>query len=541
MIKNRITQTLLFTLGLSTFSTLSHAANVPDNVQLAPQQELVRGNGMEVASIDPHKAEGMPESHIMRDLFEGLVNQDGDGNTVAGTAESWQTTDNRTFTFTLRQDAKWSNGDTVTANDFVYSFQRIVDPNEAAPYAWFVETMTIKNATAVINGEKDKSELGIKAIDEHTLEIQLSEALPYFVDMLSHMALKPVHQETVEKFGDKWTKPENFVGNGAYQINKWVVNERIEVVRNPHYWDNENTVINKVTFLPIDNQISEMNRFFSNEIDITYEVPLEHFKHIKKKNPESLGVIPSLCSYYYAFNTRKAPFDDVRVRKALSYTIDRDIISNAVLGQGQKPAYLLTPEVVAGFEPKIPEYASMSRQERTKKAQELLAEAGFNEDNPLNFSLLYNTSESHKKVAIAIQSMWKKSLPVNVDLYNKEWKTYLDDQREGNFDVTRAGWCGDYNEASTFLGLMKSGIVSNQPKFANTDYDAIMQKAITVEDSVERNMLYNQAESVLANEMPIAPIYQYVQPRLIKPSVGGFPFNNGLEQIYSKDLYIKAN
>jgi oligopeptide transport system substrate-binding protein len=257
--------------------------------------------------------------------------------------------------------------------------------------------------------------------------------------------VKPVHKATVEKFGDQWTKPDHFVGNGAFVPNQWVVNERLELVRNENYWDNDHTVLNKVTFLPIENQVAEMNRFLSGEIDFTYDLPIEHFKRMKKEHPEDLSVVGNLCSYYYSFNTKKKPFDDVRVRKAISYAIDRDIVADAIMGQGQKPAYFLTPEITAGFDPELPQYGKMSQKERNAEAARLLEEAGFGKDNPLEFSLLYNTDENHKKVAVALGSMWKKTLGLKITLENQEWKTYLSSKDTGNFEVARAGWCGDYN------------------------------------------------------------------------------------------------
>ncbi len=542
MYKNKITQAVLlgasFAAATASFATI--AADVPAGTKLAPVQEIVRGNGTEVATIDPHKSQGVPESHVIRDLLEGLVNQDANGKTIPGVAESWETTDNKTFTFHLRKDATWSNGEPVTAQDFVYSWQRAVDPATASPYSWYMEYTKMKNAEEIIAGKKDKSELGVKALDENTLVVELKTAVPYFVMMTGHTTMKPVHQATVEKFGDQWTKPENFVGNGAYVVDKWVVNERLVLKRNEKYWDNEHTVLNKVTFLPIENQVAEMNRFLAGEIDISYEVPVEHFRRLKKEHPEFVSVVGNLCSYYYSFNTKKKPFDDVRVRKAISYAIDRNIVSDAIMGQGQKPAYFLTPEITSGFNPVMPAYGKLTQKQRNEEAARLLAEAGYGKDNPLKFTLLYNTSENHKKVAVAIGSMWKKTLGLDVTLENQEWKTYLSSKDQGDFEVARAGWCGDYNEASSFLTLMVSSNTTGGQHWGNTDYDAIIEKALHSTSEEERSKLYAEAEALMAKEMPIAPIYQYVKTRLLSPKVGGFPANNPEEKIYSKDLYIKA-
>jgi oligopeptide transport system substrate-binding protein len=330
------------------------------------------------------------------------------------------------------------------------------------------------------------------------------------------------------------------VGNGAFVVDNWVVNERIELKQNPYYWDSANTKLTKVTFLPIENQVAEMNRFLSGEIDFTFELPNEHFKRLQQEHPESLSIVGNLCSYYYGFNNKRAPFDDVRVRKALSYAIDRDVITKALLGQGQKPAYFLTPEITANFEPEMPAYGKMTQEERNAEAKRLLAEAGFDEGHPLKFTLLYNTNENHKKLAVAVASMWNKTLGAEAVLENQEWKTYLDTRRQGDFDVTRAGWCGDYNEASSFLSLMQSNNSSNDPKYYSDEYDAVMQKALESTSEEERTKLYAEAEKLLARDMPIAPVYQYVKARLLNPRVGGFPSNNAEEKVFSKDLYIKA-
>ncbi|MGF1745600.1 ABC transporter substrate-binding protein [Vibrio minamisatsumaniensis] len=542
MYKNKITQALLLGAGLAlaATSTLSIAAQVPAGTELAKVQELVRGNGTEVATLDPHKSQGVPESNVIRDLLEGLVNQDADGNTVPGVAKSWETTDNQTYTFHLREDAKWSNGDPVTAEDFVYSWQRAVDPATGSPYSWYVEYTKMANAKDIVEGKKDKSELGVKAVDAHTLVVTLDAPVPYFVMMMGHTTMMPVHKATVEKYGEQWTKPEHFVGNGAFVPNKWVVNERLELVRNKNYWDNDHTVLNKVTFLPIENQVAEMNRFLSGELDFTYEVSNEHFRRLQKEYPQDVAVKGNLCTYYYLFNAQKAPFNDVRLRKAMSYAVDRDVLTKAILGQGQKPAYFLTPEITAGFNPEVPAYGKLSQKERVAEAKRLLKEAGYTKEHPLEFSLLYNTSENHKKLAVAIASMWKKELGVNVKLENQEWKSYLDSKDAGDFDVARAGWCGDYNEASSFLTLMVSKNTTGGQHYKSAEYDQIIDKALHSTSEKERTQLYTDAEKLLAKDMPIAPLYQYVKARLVSPQLGGYPSGNAEDKIYSKDLYIKA-
>jgi oligopeptide transport system substrate-binding protein len=542
MNKNLITKALLLSasLAVTATSTTALAADVPAGTKLADKQELVRGNGTEVATIDPHKSQGVPESHVIRDLLEGLVNQDADGKTIPGVAKSWETSDNKTFVFHLRDDAKWSNGDPVTADDFVFSFQRAVDPATASPYSWYMEYTKMVNAKDIVAGKKDKSELGVRAIDAHTLEVKLDTAVPYFVMMTGHTTMKPVHKATVEAHGDQWTRAENFVGNGAFVVDQWVVNERLVLAKNEKYWENDKTVLEKVTYLPIEDQVSEMNRFLSGEIDFTSTLPTEHFKRLKKEYPESVSVEGSLCTYYYQFNSKKPPFDDARVRKAVSYAIDRSIVTDALLAQGQKPAYFLTPEITANFNPVMSDYGKMTQKERNAEAAKLLKEAGYGPSNPLKFELLYNTSENHKKIAVALGSMWKKTLGLEVVLNNQEWKTYLQTKDEGNFSVARAGWCGDYNEASSFLTLMASANTTGGQHWGNAEYDALIDKALASTSEEERTKIYLEAEKLMAEDMPIAPIYQYVRSRLLSPQVGGFASNNAEEKIYSKDIYMIA-
>ncbi|MFM5854373.1 ABC transporter substrate-binding protein [Aeromonas rivipollensis] len=520
-------------------ATLAQAADVPAGTKLAPEQTLVKGNGSEPATLDPHKTEGTVESNILRDLFEGLVSSGPKGETLPGVAESWETKDNKHFVFHLRKDAKWSNGEPVTAHDFVFAFQRAVDPKTGSPYAWYMELPTIVNASAIIAGKKPADTLGVKASDDYTFEVQLEKAIPYFVSMLSHTTTYPVPKAVIEKFGDKWTQPANMVSNGAYKLKDWVVNERVDVERNPSYWNNAKTVVEKVTYLPIQSTNAELNRYLAGELDLTYNMPIERFKQMKKEHPNEVQVSGYVGTYYYTFNTKRKPYDDVRVRTALTYAIDRNVIADKVMGKGETPGYALVPDFVDGFKPVAPAWSKLTQAERDAKAKELLAEAGYGPGNPLKFELLYNTDDNHKKVAVAVASMWKK-LGVQVSLVNQEWKTYLETLKQGQFDVARRGWIADYNEASSMLDLMQTTHGNNDGKYSNAAFDKLMSESRNQVDADARNKLYVQAEDILAKDMPIAPIYQYVTSRMVKPYVGGYPANP-LDNLYSKDMYIIAH
>ncbi|EPT8894418.1 oligopeptide ABC transporter substrate-binding protein OppA [Cronobacter dublinensis] len=515
------------------------AANIPAGVQLAEKQTLVRNNGSEVQSLDPHKIEGVPESNINRDLFEGLLVTDVEGHPSAGVAEKWDNKDFKVWTFHLRKDAKWSNGEPVTAQDFVYSWQRLADPKTASPYESYLQYGHITNIDDIIAGKKPATELGVKAIDDHTLEVTLSEPVPYFYKLLVHSSMSPVPKAVVEKFGEKWTQPANIVSNGAYKLKSWVVNERIVLERNTNYWDNAKTVINEVTYLPISSEVTDVNRYRSGEIDMTYNnMPIELFQKLKKEIPKEVHVDPYLCTYYYEINNQKAPFNDPRVRTALKLGLDRDIIVHKVKNQGDLPAYGYTPPYTDGAKFTEPAWFKMTQEQRNAEAKKLLAEAGYTADKPLTFDLLYNTSDLHKKLAIAAASIWKKNLGVNVKLENQEWKTFLDTRHQGNFDVARAGWCADYNEPTSFLNTMLSNSSNNTSHYKSEAFDKVMQETLQVSDEAQRSELYNKAELQLDKDSVIVPVYYYVNARLVKPWVGGYTGKDPLDNVYVKNLYI---
>lgn len=529
--------TALAALIASGFVT-AQAAQVPAGTLLADKQEIVRHIKDEPASLDPAKVVGLPEAQVARDLFEGLVNQGADGKPEPGVAQSWQTADNKRYVFKLRENAKWSNGEPVTAYDFVYSWQRLVDPKTLSPFAWFAQMAGIANADGIISGKVPVQKLGVTAPDSHTLVVQLNKPVPFFVNLLANFSLFPVPQKTIEKYGNDWTKPENLVGNGAFAMQERVVNEKIVLKPNPYYWDHKNTVLTKVTFIPINQESAATKRYLADDIDITESFPKNMHKKLMKDIPDQVYTPDQLGTYYYAFNTQKAPLNDVRVRRALSYAIDRQIIAEKVLGTGEKPAYHFTPDVTAGFEPVPLAMQKMTQAERNKQAKAWLKEAGYGPKKPLKLTLLYNTSENHQKIAIAVASMWKKSLGAQVKLTNQEWKTYIDSRNTGKFDVVRASWVGDYNEASTFLSLLTSTHSGNIAKFTSPGYDKLLKMASEETDAAKRNADYVQAEQIIAEQAPIAPIYQYTNGRLIKPWVKGYPITNPEDVAYSQTMYI---
>ncbi|WP_413724577.1 oligopeptide ABC transporter substrate-binding protein OppA [Sodalis sp. RH16] len=529
---------IIAALGVVSVGT-SFAAVVPAGVTLSDKQELVRGNGAELQSLDPHKIEGVPEANVNRDLLEGLVISDLQGHPQPGVAESWETKDSKVWIFHLRKDAKWSDGSPVTAQDFVYSWRRLADPKTASPYESYPQYAHIVNIDDIITGKMQPDTLGVKAIDANTLEVDLSEPVPYFPKLLTHPSMSPVPQKVVEKFGDKWTQPANWVGNGAYKLKDWVVNEHIVLERNPQYWDNSKTVINQVTYLPISSEVTDVNRYRSGESDMSYNnLPIELFQKLKHDIPKEVHVDPYLCTYYYEINNQKAPFTDVRVRTALKLGLDRDIIVNKVKAQGDLPAFGFTPPYTDGAKLTPPEWFGWSQEKRNAEARKLLAEAGYTKDKPLTFDLLYNTSDLHKKLAIAVASIWKKNIGVDVKLENQEWKTFLETRHQGTFDVSRAGWCADYNEPTSFLNIMLTNGSSNTAHYSNPAFDKLIASAITAKSENERSEIYQQAEQQLDKDSAIVPVYYYVNARLVKPYVGGYTGKDPLDNVYVKDLYI---
>ncbi|WP_099591472.1 peptide ABC transporter substrate-binding protein [Paramylibacter kogurei] len=513
------------------------AATPMEGEKLAAEQVYTYRLLDDIKSFDPQINTDVEGSEIMRDLFEGLMNEDATGGLVPGAAESYTVSDDKlTYTFNLR-DAKWSNGDPVTANDFVYAWRRLVDPATASEYAWYMELMGVKNASKVVKGEVAPDQLGVRAVDDKTFEVTIDTALPYFAAMTVHGSTFPVNQKVVETHGSEWTKPGNLVGNGAYVLTEYRSGERVVRERNPMYWDDANTIIEKTVGLIVNDENIALTRYLAGEMDQT-DIPAGQYPRLKAELPDDTYSYPRSCSYIYWFNQGEKgnpALKDARVRKALSYTIDREVVVDRILQGGQYQSYNFTHQKTAGFELPEIDYASWTQAERDAKAKELLAEAGYGPDNPLSVKISYNTDEAHKKIAIAVSQFWKQKLGVNTELANSEWKVHTTNMQNGDYEIARYAWCGDYNEASTYLDLMTSYSGHNVSGWSDPEYDKLMKDSKTMADP---NPNYAAGEQLLADNMVFAPIYQYTGIIMLKPEVKGFPIDNLMQNWYSRELYI---
>ncbi len=492
--------------------------------QGSTNQVLHITNGTEPEDIDPHIVTGVPEHHIITAITEGLVGEDPvDLHPVPGVAESWTSNENLTvWTFHFRTNAVWTTGEPVTAADFVASFERILNPGLGSKYAYMLYVM--QGAEEYNTGKlKDFTKVGAQAIDDRTLEITLNSPTPYFLGLLNHYTWFPVHIETIKKHGplygrgNLWTQPDNFVGNGPFRLKAWTLNDKLVVERNPTYWDAANVKLDEIHFYAIVSADTQEKYFRAGQMHNAYQIVADKIPTYQKNNPDLLHIAPHLASYFYRFNTKTGPTADVRVRKALTMAIDRkSIVANVTQG-GQLPATFFTPPGVAGYT------TTAGFKEDLEAARKLLTEAGFPGGKGLPpVQILYNTDENHRSIAEAIQEMWSKNLGITATLANQEWKVYLDSQRKLNYQVSRAGWTGDYPDPNTFLDMWTSWSQQNQTGWSNPEYDALIRKAGTTADMVKRLEYFDQAEKILMDELPIMPIYIYTRVYLLDPSVKGW-------------------
>ncbi len=530
--------TVLLTLIIS--ALLSACGTGESNVTQGNREGILHyGNGAEPQGLDPHVVTGVPENHLIRALFEGLaVKNPITLEPEPGVAERWTFNDDRSvITFYLNPNAKWSNGEQVTADDFVWSWNRALHPETGNLYAYML--YPVKNAEAYAKGEVSEfSEVGVKALDETTLRVTLNAPTPYFIQLMDHYSTFAVHPETLLKFGKMtdrftpWTRVGNIVSNGAFVLKDWALNRHIKMIKNQEYWDKDNVSLNGVVFYPTENEVSEERMFRVEQLHRTEGVPLDKVP-VYREIPESPYMQdPYLGTYYYLVNIDRPPVDDVRVRQALSMSLDREQLARTVMQEVVIPAYSITPPGTLGYQP--PKLFDFD----PEKARQLLAEAGYpNGEGWPGLDIIYNTNEAHRKIAVAVQQMWKKYLNVDITISNQEWKVYLNAVSQRDFQVARRGWIGDYVDPNNFLDLFITDGGNNNTGFANDYYDEmILQLAPRAPTEEERFAIFHEAETLLMQQMPIIPIYTYATRHLVHPSVEGM-YPNLMDSLNLK--YVK--
>ena len=528
-------QTLCGVAFATALVTSINAASLPPGVQLHPSQTLIRNSGSEPETLDPALAESVGANNLTRDLFEGLTANDSAGKTVPGVAESWKQIDATTWVFKLRKNAKWSNGDPVTADDFVFGIRRFVDPKTASTYAATFGIFLL-NGPEVVKGSKPPTDIGVKALDKQTIEIKTAFPVTFLPELMSNNNLGPVHKVSMEKFGKDWTKPGNLVSNGAYLLKEWQVNNRVVIEKNAQYWDASNVQLTKVTYLPIEDGHADVKLYESGENEWVYQLPPGTYEKYKVQYPQEIRNAPMIGLRYYSYQTQDPAFKDVRVRKALSMVIDRDILAQRVTADGQAPAYDVIVAGVNGADVTPYDWAKWPMDKRVLEAKSLLEKAGVKPGTKFVFS--YNTSEYHKKMAVFAASEWKTKLGLNIETESMEFKVLLKKRHDGAFQMARNGWIADYNDATTFLALVRCDSDQNNSFNCNRPAEALITQGTQSNDPAKRRQLLTQASDMIMEDYPIIPLLQYSLPRLVKSYVGGYSLDNAKDRFRSKDLYI---
>ncbi len=486
---------------------------------------LNRGNTGDPESLDPHKTSTVQEANILRDLFTGLMAQDAKAELVPGAAESWTVSDDGlTYTFKLRANGVWSDGTPVTADDFVFAWQRVVTPETAAEYAYMLAP--IVNAEAITAGTKKPEELGIKAIDATTLQVTLNAVTPYFLEMLTHQATYPVSRANVEKFGADFTKPGKLVSNGAFTLTSFVPNDHIVLSKNPTFYDAAEVALDTVNYYPTEDRSAAIKRFEAGELDMNDDFPTEQLADMKVKFGDQVKTGPYLGTYYYAFKTDKAPWDNPVLRQAISMAIDRDYLAEEVWQNTMIPAYSFVPPGITNFTASPTDYADMSQLDREDKARGILEGLGYTPEHPLKMEIRFNTSENHTNTAVAIQEQLKP-LGVEVSMINTDGAThYAYLESKGDFDIARAAWIADYKDPENFLALCKTGAGNNYAQYSNADYDALLAKAAATADPATRMGILQQAEQKgVAEDLCVVPLLFYGYHSIVSDSVKGWDEN----------------
>jgi ABC-type oligopeptide transport system substrate-binding subunit len=501
---------------------------------------LHRGLSSDPESLDPHKMRSVQAGEVLRDIGEGLASYSATGELIPGAAKSWSISDDGlTYTLNIRADARWSNGDAVTAEHFAFSLRRLVDPATAAFNAFMIAD--VSNAREISAGENEPAELAVEAVDEQTLVITLSQPTPYFLSLLTYPSTFPVHPGTYAEHGDAFTRPGVLLSNGAYKLDAWEPGSVLKLSRNEHYWNNAETSIDAVNHHVITQEMTELNRYRAGEIHITGAIPPDSFEQVREERPDEMHIAPYLGVYYYGYNLTKAPFkDSPQLRQALSMAVDRDVLVERVTGRGELPAYSWVPPGVDNYDPRRFSYADLTQDERNASARRLYHEAGFGPDNPAQLELRYNTSDTQQRIALAVQSMWREVLGAEITLVNEEFQVLLANMREAEVtEIFRSSWIGDYNDAHTFLSILQDGNPSNMPRYSSEEYDSLMQRAAEQVDPARRRLYLEEAERILLSDHPVIPLYFFVSKHLVSPEVSGWG-DNVLDYHYSQHLSLAS-
>ena len=500
---------------------------------------LLRGLGAEPDSLDPQKARADEAQRVLRDICEGLTTLGKSGAVAPGIAESWQVSpDGKIYTFSLRHDAKWSNGQPVVAADFVAGLRRLVEPDTASQYAEVVDV--IVNASDIVAGHKPPESLGVFAPDPFTVIVKLNNPAPYLPSLLSHPSTCPVEPVALVNDKDAYSRPGNLPSDGAFILSQWVPGSYIYLTRNHYYWNDAATRLDGAKYLITPDDNGELTLYRADQLDVTDIIPRAQYEWIRAHLGDQLHIAPELGVYLYGFNLQRAPFkDDVKVRRALAMVIDREKLARLVLRSGELPAYSWVPPGVDNYTTQSPDYRSLTMPQRIAEARKLYAEAGYSAAHPLRFELRYNTEEIHTQLAIAISSMWQQALGVQVTLRGEEFRSLMQDIDRGDVQMFRSSWIGDYNDAYTFAQYFKSDFGVNLTHYHNPAYDAFLNQAAAEADPAKRRGLLEQAERVMLADQPVIPIYFYVSKHLVKPRVTGW-YSNIMNVTYSKDLGLRA-
>jgi len=484
---------------------------------------LRRGNGGDPQTLDPAKAEDVHAFRVLTDLFEGLVTLDASGHVAAGAAKRWELSeDGLTYTFQLRQNLVWSNGEQLTADHFVAGFKRTLAPEIASTYGFLLHP--VRNAIEVALGSLPPSSLGVSALDPQTLVIELDSPAPHFLAILAMPVAFPFLSDPLAE-SDTFPDPQRFVSNGPFLLENWQPGHRILLQKNPRFHDADSVHIDSVEYYAIQDLLSELNMYRAGELDITASVPGANVEELRVSRDSELQISPSLAIYYLAFDLSEAPFDDIALRQALSMAIDRRALVN-VIGRGEQPAYGLVPDGVSAYTPSRYNWQSLGDTERQNEARRLFKSSRHHGSDSLQLTLTYDVGDIHEKVALAVSSMWRDVLGVEVELDKREWQYFLEtrDNRD-EWQIMRFAWTGDYNHASTFTDILLSASPQNLPGYQSPRFDSLVAAALAEQDTNAQAQLLASAEAEMLDDYPIAPLYFYVSKHLVSPAVYGFEQN----------------